>query len=457
VSLKRFAVKGMIILGVVIFLCFFFSGTIQTISTPKVRLTQATTGRLEVKVERHADVYYPDAEEIIPDGVKEMNIKVTDVLVRAGQYVEAGDVIVKAEVTGYDDAMKKLEDDMATKQTELADLDRENRKLPKTSRQNDLYEEMLDAQTVLSDAKYEVRKIAAKAGVKLTDDESTWDAQLKLARLTSDEVKTAMEAVDTANAAYEEAVANYNAVAEDKKLRVKDDTFKYIQSRNKLLKEIDELSGDMLDLEMQRDSLQEIKAPHAGWVTAVNVKRGDTCDGSAAVYSLTAADAQPSLQCTWEDKDRTVPEGTRVDIKLDDDETVKGSVTENKLQADGTRKLTVAFPDDMASEINKTIGELTRSGGTEVDVIFKQKSSSTLLPAAAVREDGDNAYVYVAQYSYGGFMSGGTGMKAVKTAVTVIDRNDTQVAVEESLSWQDIAYQEDRALSDGCRIMEYVN
>lgn len=46
-KLKRFAMKGLIVLAVVVALCMFFARTVQTITTPKVQIVTGSTGRFE--------------------------------------------------------------------------------------------------------------------------------------------------------------------------------------------------------------------------------------------------------------------------------------------------------------------------------------------------------------------------------------------------------------------------
>ena len=45
--MKKFAVKGLIALAAAVALCMFFSGTIRTITTAKVKIVTAKTGKLE--------------------------------------------------------------------------------------------------------------------------------------------------------------------------------------------------------------------------------------------------------------------------------------------------------------------------------------------------------------------------------------------------------------------------
>ena len=50
-TLKKFALRGMIVLAAVIALCVLFSGTFRTLTTPKVSLEHAKNGKME-SVER---------------------------------------------------------------------------------------------------------------------------------------------------------------------------------------------------------------------------------------------------------------------------------------------------------------------------------------------------------------------------------------------------------------------
>jgi hypothetical protein len=74
-----------------------------------------------------------------------------------------------------------------------------------------------------------------------------------------------------------------------------------------------------------------------------------------------------------------------------------------------------------------------------------------------VRSEGENKdYVYVIGRDYSGFL-GSSAMKVVKTSVTVLERGDTMVSIEEDITYQEIAGGEDRPLSDGCTVMEYLD
>ena len=62
-NLKKFAVRGIVSLAVFVALCMFFSGTVRTITTPKVRLTSAKRGKLEERVELSCKVAFPEVDK----------------------------------------------------------------------------------------------------------------------------------------------------------------------------------------------------------------------------------------------------------------------------------------------------------------------------------------------------------------------------------------------------------
>ena len=99
---------------------------------------------------------------------------------------------------------------------------------------------------------------------------------------------------------------------------------------------------------------------------------------------------------------------------------------------------------------------MVSDGGVQVNITYRARQSTTLLPPSAVRSEGANAdYVYLIENSWGGFMSS-SSMKVVKTSVTVLERGDKAVSIAEDLSYRQVADREDRALTDGQTVMEYV-
>ena len=412
-KLKRFALRGLIVLFVAVALCMFFARTVQTITTPKVQLVQSTSGRFEDKMTFRAQVYFAETEEFTVEEAKDMNITVDKLYVRAGNYVKKGDIIFTAKTPSYEEEIKKVREDYDAKNKELLELDVQNRKLSKESYQNTMYQQLLDAQDTLSEATYEARYAAAKESVVLTGDVSTWQSQLALSGEVSDDLKAAVNKARTAQAAYEEARAAYFAVLDNKKLKVSDDVFQYITKRNGLMEEIEDLNQKMVTLTVLETSLKAVVAPRDGYIIELKVAEGDTY-GS----------------------ERT-------------------SVEKTTIASDGTKYLQMPMPETYLSSDSTAIRRFMQDGGVDVKITYRAKSATTLLAPSCVRSDGESYYVYVVEYSGGGFLSENT-MKVKKTSVTVIERSDSTVSIQEDLSYRSIADREDRALEDGATVMEYV-
>lgn len=454
-KLKQFALRGLIFLVVAVALCMFFARTVQTITTPKVRLYSPGQGRLEQEITLTAKVHFPETEEIVIAAAKDSPVTVEKVYVQPGSYVKAGDIIFTAEIPTYDEEMKELREAYAQKAQELTDLDIANRKLSKESRQNELYEEMMDAQEKLSEDSYTARRLALDAEVTLVGEVTTWKKQLSAVPGIPEAVFDAVDVAMASKKTFDAARDAFFEVYENRKLRVSEEVFEYIKQRTQLNKEMQKISDDMLALDARAKELGTVYAPRNGWIIEVNVEASDSYDGVAAAYVMSAEGCEVVLRADLAGVERTIAEGTRVTIKgVYEEERTK--TTGVQATADGGKYLLIALTENMALEDSAELRQVIADEGVEAVITHRASKSSTLLPAAAVRTDGTNYYVYVVERSQGGFMSG-TGMKAVKTSVTVVDRNDKQVAIAEDLTYQDVAYQEDRALTDGAAIMEYVN
>ena len=79
---KQKALKGLMVLALVIALCMFFARTVQTITTPKVKLVTADVGRIEQKVAVALSPYFPVKTEITLTKAKDYPITVDKVYVK---------------------------------------------------------------------------------------------------------------------------------------------------------------------------------------------------------------------------------------------------------------------------------------------------------------------------------------------------------------------------------------
>lgn len=113
------------------------------------------------------------------------------------------------------------------------------------------------------------------------------------------------------------------------------------------------------------------------------------------------------------------------------------------------------MPETYLSSDSTAIRRFMQDGGVDVKITYRAKSATTLLAPSCVRSDGRIELCVRRRVFGGGFLSQNT-MKVKKTGVTVIERSDSTVSIQEDLSYRSIADREDRALEDGATVMEYV-
>lgn len=456
-KLKRFAMKGLIVLAVVVALCMFFARTVQTITTPKVQIVTGSTGRFEQELKFNAKVEFPEKEEIILKDAAKSNIVIDELYVQPGHWVTEGETIFTAHLPGYEDDMKKLQEEYQTKSQELLDLDITNRKLSKESKQNELYDELLSSQDKLAELTYQTRFAAMQAGINLSGDPTEWKKQLAALKDVPEEVTQAVDKTVAAKGAVEAARTAFFEVYENRKLRVDDEVFKYIKDRNAALETLDDLQEQMVALDSRNASLSKVTAPRDGYIVSIDVAEGDTYDGTKLAYAISGKDTAPVLKASLDSNSRNITEGAKATISSDTYGEERTTVEKVGTEADGSKYMLITLPESMAETGSSAIRRAMMDGGVEVSITYRANKSTTLLPASAVRNEGEGSdYVYLIQRSWGGVLSS-SSMKVVKTSVTVAERSDKYVSIEEDLSYQQVADKEDRALTDGQTVMEYVN
>lgn len=449
---KNKVLKALLVLAVVIAVCMYFSRTIQTITTPKVKLVQAATGRIEQKLAVTAKPYFPVKTEITLNKAKDYPITVDKVYVKVGLYVEEGDTLFTATINDYAAKEKELSDSYNKKAQELIDLDITNRKSSKQSKQNDLYNLMIQKQDALSAAESDARLAAARESLDLSFDQSTWLAKAEAAK-ASNEVIALINSAVTAKEAFDLARNDFYKSYENKQIKVTEAVFKYINDRNAKVKEMRKVSDDMVALQDAKQSLGLVTAASAGYIVEIDLKAGDAYSGVKSAYTIAKKEDTPILRADITDLKKEVSKGARVEVQ-GEYSTYKTKVSAVVNDTDGQEYAEM----ELTEEILRSAGgmsKLMQDDGLEAKLVFRAKKNATIIPASALRTEGDSEYIFVAENTYGGFLSSGS-IKAKKTTVTVIDRSDTEVSVAEDLSYSNIIDKADRTVEDGKPVMEYV-
>ncbi len=442
-KLKKIALRGLIGVAVAVALCMFFSGTIENITTPKVKLAKASRGKLVEKLELSGVLAYPEVEEMrlsLPAG---QTLTINRVNVRAGYPVKAGDVVLEASVTGYEAAAKQAQDAYDAALDALMEIDRKNEGL--TLRRS----EQTYAET------YAALRAAARATAR---KKTEMDVLLRAAKLSytdnaypdgADEATVAaIDAYRAALSAQDEAQQAFNRAA---RYGMDDAVWSYISERQSAQENLDDCAEKQVELEELRRTAATICAPRDGVIAEINLKQGDPYDGSMPLYKLTAEGSSPALRADLTGVDKNITEGMSVTVSVGGD-SVEAKIASLGFTESGARCADVIVSD----EILRAAGSMyaLSQDSVKLTVLFKSKQSSCLLPASAVRGSGDSRYVYTVNERTTTF--GKKKLSLSKMTVHVIAEADGVASIEEDLSYYTIAYMEDRALRDGSDVMEYV-
>ena len=407
-KLKKFALRGLIALAVTVVLCMFFSRTVQTITTPKVQIVTVEKGRFEETLTYTAQVYFADTETCTADNPYGMVAEKTHM--QNGMQVHAGDTVFTLILPGYAEQKASLQAEYAALSTQLMALEAAHYGLPRETPLQALYDAMAAANAALDEASYASR-LAVMQG--------------KAAQ---------QEAVQAAQAAYDEACAAYQAyIAENPGSEA---ILAYVNARNALAADMGALMAQMLALDLAMMQDNTVTAHRDGYITAV--------DAANLSYTLTAEGCEPVLRCLA--PGRTIAEGTRADVATE----LSGSKRSAVIGMTGSF-LHIEIPESMLNDLPTLL-----QTGVQVSITNRAKQATTLLPVAALRGGGEDTYVYKIQYYTSGIL-GVKGMKVVRVPVTVIQRSSTTVSVAEDLEGDKLAVREDRLLTDGQTVMEYVN
>ena len=443
--MKRFAVKGLIALLAAVALCMFFSGTIKTITTAKVKIVTAKTGKLEEQIRLTGTLVFPQTREIGLDGLdSDQSAVIRRVCVAKGRRIKSGDILFEAEVAGLQGALDELSETCASAQKELLELTRKNGEL-RLKRTEELwlqaYDALTDAQERQLEAGTTLRTAARLAGVPLEDG--------RLPENVRDEaLLKSQQAADEADAAVAEAEKRF---ASANRLGISEDVVSTITKTRELERKIADAQERMAELNALREQAKAVCAPEDGYVLEINVKAGDSFGGQSAAMLLSAGGTKGVLRADVSSLTRRIEKGTQVTIGEEGAKTVTKKVTATGVDEEGKAYIDIELTDK----------EITTLGGAAslmaspiaMTASYRAQSATTLLPVSAVRGTGDSRYVYVVTTQQNAL--GEQTMKVSRQDVKVLAEVGATASLETDLSRQRIAYMEDREISDGSEVMAY--
>ena len=438
--MKKMAIKGLVTLAAVVALCMFFSGTIKTISTAKVKLVTAKQGKLEEEIKLSGNLTFPQTEDVKLAFTSDQSVTIKRVRVAKGRRVAAGDVLFEAEVSGYDKEKESLRGEYDAAQKELMELERKNGDV-RLKRTEEIWVEAYDALAKSKDdcmtAQTQLEVAAKLAGVTLSGG-----------RLPSGETDETLTAVDAAQAAQDEAQKKFNSA---NRLGISENVINYITQSRQLNEKLSTAQEKITALDVLAQRARQVTAPHDGYIVEINVKAGDSYDGKTAALVISSESGDAVLRADTSKIEKKIDKGTQVTVKRDSDKTLTKKVTDSGVNEEGKRYIDVKLTDKDITNLGG--GAALFSAAVEMTASYRASSSTTLLPASAVRGSGDSRYVYIVSEESNAL--GQRVLKVKKQDVKVLSEVGSTVSIQDDLSRQRVAYMEDRAISDGSEVMVY--
>lgn len=470
--------KGLLILTCLVLAGLFFARTVQTAATAKVQIITATRGKLDDTITVPGEIRFSNSEPFTIKGAGTLNLVVDKVMARAGYLIKPGDVLFTGSVPDFEDKLKELRLAYEKKVRERTEAVAGSLRILQTSEQNDYYNAMVKATDEYWDKLFKAKAAAIAAGHELSDDPNEWnlppagtaeDTQAVQAGPQTQEefgggddepeenMKAAMrEALDAMRKKDEASVLFKSFYTGNRRPapKVSGDVFDYIKKIDGMNEEIHGYLDEMLELEKLKLRLQTIRADREGWLTEFDLKAGDRYDGSKPAYALSAPGELPVLRCDITDisKRESISKGMKARVQGAEREMTISGVEE---AADGKTYAIIELDESNIS----ALGGLSRlmSEKPSVSILYKSPKTATLLPLTALRDGGDDRYyVYVIDQDRDGILGNST-YRVKKREVTVIETSARLAAVGDDLSELKIADREDRTLSEGQAVMEYVD
>lgn len=383
------------------------------------------------------------AGEVQPNEIRQIyavvdKAKAIEVLVNEGDYVKAGDVLVKLDShdkeyeikqkeLAYEQIKLEMETNLSSAQTELAaindgltkgsnpDIIAKKQQLHNAQSEYDEFvykwnkdvdaynkgqlSEIVEAQNALYAAQAELAKAErSNSGKSDEDREDTCDYSTAVsnAQRTLESVSASVDGnmkmylfeFDRVSKALADASADYNAAVKNAKLESE-----ILQDKVNLAKNNTSVESSAIELERLKLELDNytIKAPCDGYVSALNVKPGDAVEGKPLMNILN----YESMKVEFDVDEYSILRfkiGTPVSIYVNavdgyyDGEVIKIASEAEKINDVSFIKVTVSFDTD----------EVISSGlGATVYTVPEDEMLQLFVPSAAIYYDNESSSMYV--------------------------------------------------------------
>ena len=442
---KKFALRGMIILAVVIALCILFSGTLRTLTTAKVRVAETKNGKLESTIDLKGKVVFPKDEEMtirLPEG---LGLTVTKVHVTVGEKVSKGDKLLSTEVTDADKQLNTLQTSYEEAKSSLDAWKRKNGDIRLTRNEN-LWIEAYDAAR-------EAEKKELEARLSVMTELGTANA----GKVTEKAVKKAGEKAEKLYGEWQQAVKDMEAAkkrqAELDRYAVEETVWTTLQTKRDAEKKQKEAEDQMMTIRLMQKQLGVITAKHDGYIVEIKAEKGSQLTGESVLLRMTPEGTEPVLRAETKEVKQTIQKGTVITVPLESKKKLETKVVDTGITETGVPYADAEITKDVTYELG-AVATMIKEESIPLKLVTRAKQATCMIKAGAVRSDADGKYVYFLSSRPSAL--GDSQLVVEKRSVTVIAETPEWVSVEEDLNYgYDIVYMEDRDIKAGDAVMIY--
>ena len=443
--MKRKALKGLLIVLIVLTFCFFFSGTVKTLTTAKVLFVSVKTGKLKTQITLTGYLTFSETQDITWDNLPAgISMRVTEILIAKGQEVKTGDPLFQIEITGLSEAVKAQEAVYQEAEKGLLALENQYANLRLTRADQN----WIDAY----DALYAARQNSHEAHVALEAAARSANIQLIDGKLPSDISDEALLSLQAAAVLADQAEGKaQTAMDRAAYAGISDDAYQYTMQKRAYEETKSEAHQILVSLRAISDTTHVIAAPHDGYILDIRVEKGMQWDGKSAAMIISGENAECLFRADVSNVTRTIRIGSTATMPGRGGSQVKGSVAALGYDETGHPCVEIA----VAREKLASMGTARRlmDEGISISMNFVSDTSAMLLPASAVRGSETNRFVYAAVESQNAF--GQSTFVIEKQSVTILEEADDTAAVSDLPGDIRVVYMEDRAIAEGMEVMPY--
>ncbi len=439
-KMRRFALKGILILAAVLLICAFLSGTIMSLTCAKVKLVTPRMGKPEQKIELDVEVYFPETEDIQPLLPAGITYTITEVNSRAGYTASSGDVILKAEVTGFDEKSADLRKSYTQAEEALSKLERQEAQL--RIREKD--EEYVRAYRQRHEASEALLLARVTMNVYLEDEGLTYESHEGASEKCIEAVSAFEEAALVLSRAENEwkKLENYN---------IEETVYTYLTDKYTYQKQMRDAEEGLAELIACQTKGADIACPYDCYIVKINVQKGDTWDGSAPLFQISDRRSTLYLRSDITDREEKISKNSTVTVKTGRYGMEESRVRDIKTDTEGKQYAYIDLNQDIIDGFGSLYAVMQEK--RTATIVNRSQDPLCLVPVSAVHGSGNERHVFTVETKENSL--GAKTMTVHKLNVSVKSEIESIAALEDDISWYTLAYMEDRELTDGEIVMEY--